>query len=68
MKLELTDELTINYNGVKKARPANGLDNIHQKDATIKVIVEGDSSYHPKTIPVSRIIEINGKQFKGDKK
>ena len=58
MKLELTDELLIDYSGLKKARPANGLDNIHEKDATIKVIIDGDSSYHPKTIPVSRIIKI----------
>lgn len=66
MDLNLNDQLLIQYGDmVLKARPANGLDNISDKEDTIKVIFEKDNSYNPKTINIKDIININGKEFKG---
>lgn len=67
MDLELKDELLIQYGDmILKAIPANGLDNINNKEETIKVIFEKDNSYNPKTINIKDIISINGKAFEGE--
>ena len=67
MKLERTDKIVISWGGkLYNARPSNGLDHIRFKEAgTVKLIVEGDSSYHPKTINKKDIVSINGVEYKG---
>lgn len=65
MHLEQSDKLVIDY-GYRhiNARPANGLDHITSEPTVVKVILEGDSSYHPHIVKVSNIVSINGKPFK----
>ena len=61
MNFQRGDELLINFDyRVIKGVVANGLDNMDVKKDSIKVILEGDNSYNPISIPIARIIKING--------
>lgn len=62
MKFDINDKLIIDWAGIRKARVANGLDNISKGDK-IKVIMDGDSSYNPITIDENCIIKVNGKEI-----
>ncbi|MFA6590163.1 MAG: hypothetical protein WCS66_07490, partial [Bacteroidales bacterium] len=58
------DELTIDYDKVRKATVAGGLEahaySLPSSD-TIRVVIEGESSVHPKTIYKKNILTVNGR-------
>lgn len=63
LKFQRGDELLIDFDyRTIKGIVANGLDNMDVKKDSIKVILEGDNSYNPISIPIKRIMKINGKE------